>query len=891
MMGASSASRIYGTLQTILICAFAAVVFFAKSAPLFSNLAVTMVGRALCAAGLAFGAAAFISLRNVIQIDPEPRRNGHLVTSGIYRRFRHPIYTAIVVVVVGLFLCRPTLWIAIAALVIIAFLIAKARFEEQLLEARYPAYAEYRQHTLWTILAALILSSALAGCRASGVLPPSEVQAESAGAAGAHLGFTSLGPTHMSDGYPTSGKVNAFAIDPNDPQTIYAASGRGTGLETYSSAGILRTTDGGKSWQRINDGLTDPSGAISSVVNALSIVPGHASTLLAATEYDGIFRSTNRGSSWTNVYRTTQATQFATFGKAVFATSAAGILKSGDNGAHWTVALAATKNAAPVAFGAVEGSLGNAFYTGMSDGSIYALSAGSWAKVGKLHYTAQTGTDGSTRSIHQIAVDPFAPTTVYASMNDGSWDQNLQASTDGGRSWHAVLKKIYFDYGLGTQAIAFSRVFSHRLYVGSDGLLYYITGDGSRNPKASQGANLRVIDLRNIWTTANGADDTCWIASDQGLDDEPTCSTYFGRPNDRVVSSSSATGLARRFTVAPNGKTLLSSLQDFDSHVTSDGGKTWSANFNLYEDGFNELRPGSPAICYAYDEASGLSVSNDGCASFSPPQGMQGQIFPSRLMTTPIAFDPKNPLVMYLASGSILGVGFPPSPKGVFKSTNGGTTLSKLKWPFSAPGAIVVDVKDGGHILVGDLASGASSLSLTTNGGTTWTKSTGVPATPFWYAMTISPVDGRTVLASSVDASNNIFVLRSRDGGRTFRRIATVTNAPMIRARIDADRSLSRLRRSDERARDAETGPAPAFLYSPERQIQYNEAVKNGTADVAITTLRGAYLSSDNGGTWKRLDDALVAHSFWGIRWVGGYLYLGSDGQGVLRSNAPLQTP
>ena len=85
--------------------------------------------------------------------------------------------------------------------------------------------------------------------------------------------------------------------------------------------------------------------------------------------------------------------------------------------------------------------------------------------------------------MHQIAVDPLVPSTVYASSNDGAWDQDLHASTDGGKTWHSVLAKVYYSDGLGTQAIAFSRVHPHRLYVGADGCMYYIAGDGSPNPR------------------------------------------------------------------------------------------------------------------------------------------------------------------------------------------------------------------------------------------------------------------------------------------------------------------------------------------------------------------------------------------------------------------------
>lgn len=692
----------------------------------------------------------------------------------------------------------------------------------------------------------------------------------------------------MADPLPTSGKVNAFAVSPKNANLIYVASGRGTGLETYSSAGIYRTTNGGTSWVAVNNGLKDASGAISSVVNTLWMDPANPSVLLAATEYDGLFRTTDGGTSWKSVFRTTQATQIVSFGSALYATGAAGILTSTDDGATWNVQLAGTATKFPAAFGYTEGKAGKALFAGMTDGSVYSFPGRAWTFVSKIPFDRNTGTDGSLPGVHQMAVDPLTPSTLYASTNDGQWDQDLHVSTNGGKTWATVLKKVYFQYGLGTQAIAFSTVHPHQLYVGADGGMYYITGS-SVNPPAASAANISVIDIRNIWTYPGGSDDLCWIASDQGLDRVPNCSKYSGAPSDRVVSSTVATGLARRFAVTPNGKTVLASLQDFDSHITFNGGSTWYlASGQLYEDGFNELRPGNPNYCYAYDEANGLQVSSDGCASFTAPSGEQGKIFPSRLMTTPIAFDPKTPTTMYVASGDVGGVGFAPAPKAVFKSTDGGVTLTQQKWPLYGPGAVVVDKHAGAHILVGDMQNGQSTILSTFDGGKTWTKSAGVPPTPFWYAITISPVNGQLVLASSMDSSNNVFVLRSTNGGKTFTRVTNVVNTPLlVHGRIHIER-----RRGHE-ADDAQAAasPPPAFIYSPEREIRYNQDVTKGTPLVAITTLRGAFVSNDNGSTWTRLDDALISHSFWGIRWVNGYLYLGSDGQGVLRSKAPLQKP
>jgi photosystem II stability/assembly factor-like uncharacterized protein len=246
---------------------------------------------------------------------------------------------------------------------------------------------------------------------------------------------------------------------------------------------------------------------------------------------------------------------------------------------------------------------------------------------------------------------------------------------------------------------------------------------------------------------------------------------------------------------------------------------------------------------------------------------------------------------MYLLSGPVEAPGIA-GQRAIFRTADGGKTFAKEPWPFTHAGTIVVDPRNGSHIVVGDLKGTSSSISTTFDGGKTWSKATGVPATAFWYTVTISPVDGQTVLASSVDAENNVYVLRSLDGGRTFARTQTVTNAPALRGRIDADRKPRRQAgdEQDERDDDRTQGPPAAYLYSPVREIRYNQEQTTGIADAVLTTLRGAFLSSDDGKTWHRIDGGTVSHSFWGARWLKGYLYLGSDGQGLLRSVAPVQS-
>jgi len=142
-----AASRRYGAAQTLIFCAYAAAYFIAPGAPLFVSPSATLVGSGLCGIGLGLMLAAVWTLRRVIQIAPEPRADAHLVTRGPYALLRHPIYTGILAVTVGLFLRRPTAAIALVTLAVLVYLVLKVRLEERLLLARYPGYADYRTHS------------------------------------------------------------------------------------------------------------------------------------------------------------------------------------------------------------------------------------------------------------------------------------------------------------------------------------------------------------------------------------------------------------------------------------------------------------------------------------------------------------------------------------------------------------------------------------------------------------------------------------------------------------------------------------------------------------------------------------------------------------------------
>jgi len=104
-------------------------------------------GFALLVSGFLLMLAAALRLGRALTPTPVPSKYGKLTTSGLYRYMRHPIYTGVLLVVVGLGL-RSGSWISAAvAVVTVVFFNAKAAWEEDRLTERYDGYAAYAAAT------------------------------------------------------------------------------------------------------------------------------------------------------------------------------------------------------------------------------------------------------------------------------------------------------------------------------------------------------------------------------------------------------------------------------------------------------------------------------------------------------------------------------------------------------------------------------------------------------------------------------------------------------------------------------------------------------------------------------------------------------------------------
>lgn len=94
---------------------------------------------------LVVGVAASLSLGRNLTPYPKPVEAGTMIERGPYRVVRHPIYTAVIIGMLGVAI-RAEDWLSLGlALTLIPFFFAKSRFEERHLIEQYPDYPTYQQ--------------------------------------------------------------------------------------------------------------------------------------------------------------------------------------------------------------------------------------------------------------------------------------------------------------------------------------------------------------------------------------------------------------------------------------------------------------------------------------------------------------------------------------------------------------------------------------------------------------------------------------------------------------------------------------------------------------------------------------------------------------------------
>jgi photosystem II stability/assembly factor-like uncharacterized protein/pimeloyl-ACP methyl ester carboxylesterase len=293
----------------------------------------------------------------------------------------------------------------------------------------------------------------------------------------------------------------SVATDPQHPLTVYAAANYSTVTNTINEFGnLLKSTDGGQSWQQIKS-------FSNAYIILITIDPTNSSNLFFGTTLGsgnsgpGVFKSTDGGASWAAI-NTGITPTFFDVGALTLAPSSPSTL-----------------------------------FVGVDTGLFKTTSGGaSWQATASISpFIDKSGIPGS--GVGGLTVDPFDSSTVYVTASvinsDNSQTQGLFKSTDGGATW-AKLESVL------PSAIVVHKTNPAELYLGTDSGVYLLTQNASATPTPAPSpiktscqsqsyvppndfsfpspyydANGLVIPVKNV----SGATQTVWVFDITAYDD------------------------------------------------------------------------------------------------------------------------------------------------------------------------------------------------------------------------------------------------------------------------------------------------------------------------------------------------------------------------------------
>jgi hypothetical protein len=512
--------------------------------------------------------------------------------------------------------------------------------------------------------------------------------------------------------------VNALAVAPSDPQTVYAGGN-----------GVSRSRDGGASWVR--------TGLVGQYVSAVAVDPVDPARLFAGTLGGGVFLSLDAGNTWTSVnagMTNLQVNALAidpTSPATVYAGTMGGLFKTASSGSAWTGLDPSSVRAL-----VLDPSAPATVYAATTAGVLRSTNAGaSWSPLNN----GLTSLD-----VYSMAIDRTAPATLYV----GTYGGGVFKSTVAGAAWTPV------GLGLGVAGFVYSLAIdtqAHDLvYAGTDTRLFRTTDGASTWSGASPGFGR--VDIYALAIDPLTAGTVYAAASDTG----PGFGVGVYKSTDRGGTWTAANaGLAgvdlRALAIDPvTPTTVYAGGNTFFKSVN--GGASWAASGNgLPAGGFVQclaVDRQSPATIYA-GTWPGVYKSTDRGATWS---AANTGLPPAE--TEALAIDPLTPAVLYAAIRNA----------GVFKSTNGGGTWTAANngLPNQPVWAIAVDPATPSTLYVV-----TNAVFKSTDSAASWVSvSTGLLAGVFPFSLAISPASPTTVYVGAYPSFGGIFT--SKDGGATW---------------------------------------------------------------------------------------------------------------------------
>ena len=654
-------------------------------------------------------------------------------------------------------------------------------------------------------------------------------------ASAADAEWRSLGPAPIQPAM-YSGRVSAVAVHPGNLNTWYVSGADG---------GVWRTIDAGASWAALGDDL--PTTAI----GAIAIDPTNPQIIYAGSgeanfanhsRYGlGIFKSTDAGETWEQLAAATFAgrcfskiiipaqsptTIYASITRAGgFPEMAAarnhplrlgpvGVFRSLDSGQTWTQLtnglpnLSATDLAIdPINPLILYAGIGHIF--GNTANGIYKSADGgdSWVRLSGGLPTAPIGRIG-------LGVAPSLSSRLYAmitrpadAFGGGASALGAWRSDDSGQNWVSLPAFVnpQASYGWYLSVVSVHPTNPNQVWFG--GVDFRVTTNAGSTFSVS---NPPHVDIHGMAWYPDGSQFV--LASDGGVHHRNNLLFRWTARNDGLGLIQCYAGVS----VSPAvDDIVLAGMQDNGTNLRNDDSENWASSLGG-DGGWTQIDSTQPSIAFAEFQGTGnLFRSEDGGATFPAQVGAGINPGDRNCFLPPYLIDPSNPQRMYYAtqrlyrsldggfswtpvssdltggSGAIRALAMAPSnPAIIYAATNDSRFLRSddsgqsftllltdaIGWP-RVTREIFVHPNEPLTVYLAGSAFGVSQLRRTTDGGKSWTAlDANLPDLPI-NTVTTDTRSQPPVIFVGTDAG----LLRSvDDGGHWYRYGSALPNAPII---------------------------------------------------------------------------------------------------------------
>lgn len=406
------------------------------------------------------------------------------------------------------------------------------------------------------------------------------------------------------------GELNAIAIAPSAPNTIYAGTQNGP----------FRSTDAGATWTK-----TPTTGLPTFLApNAIAVDPTNASIVYVGLVFDGVFKSTDGGNNWSTVNVPVNGGSVFTIvidpanHATVYVGSSRGVFKSTNSGSTWTPLNNFGPSGIPTVRAlAIDPTTPATIYAGTNGNGGFFKSTDSGVNWTPMN----TGLSGGSFSVvNAVVIDAANPATIYAGHGFSGQGGGISKSINGGASWTQVNNGVP---NTEITALVGDRTNSAKLYAATTttGVLKTTNGGDSWT---SANTGFWKTDVHAL--VAHPADSTILYAGARGTDSQ-----------DGFVAKLNSTGSALLFSTYLGG-----SANDVGNGIAVDSGgniyvvgQTTSRNFplaNAIQSAFSatescgnafvtKLNPSAPSYVFSTllggsrcDIANGVAVDQAGNA-------------------------------------------------------------------------------------------------------------------------------------------------------------------------------------------------------------------------------------------------------------------------------------